>query len=136
MANIKASKKSIRKTAKLTLKNKAEKSRLRTFFKKLSTCVEAKDASGSKAAAIIYMSALDKAVKHHVIHANKANRLKSRLTPYIFVGSTDPISSTNEAVTVESEQVTEASSATESNQEATPIKLEAKKPRKSAKKTH
>ena len=35
MANIKSSKKSIRKIAKLTARNKAEKTRLKTFSKKL-----------------------------------------------------------------------------------------------------
>ena len=83
MANIQSSKKSIRKTAKLTARNKAEKSRLRTFSKKLQKAKGENDVVATKAAAIELMSFVDKAKKHGVLHANKANRMKSRLTPLI-----------------------------------------------------
>ena len=88
MANIKSSKKSIRKIAKLTLRNKAEKSRIKTASKKLEALKESGDAEAIKAAAKALMSVVDKAGKHGVWHGNKVNRSKGRLTPLIFgVGS-------------------------------------------------
>lgn len=87
MANIKSSKKSIRKIAKLTLKNKSEKSSLKTLSKKLEAVKSANDVVASKTLAIAYMSALDKAGKHGILHANKVNRLKSRLTAHIIAAT-------------------------------------------------
>ena len=88
MANIKSSKKSIRKIAKRTLRNKAEKSRIKTASKKLEALKESGDAEAIKAAAKALMSVVDKAGKHGVWHENKVNRIKGRLTPLIFgVGS-------------------------------------------------
>jgi len=88
MANIKSSKKSIRKIAKLTMRNKAEKSRIKTASKKLEALKESGDAEAIKAAAKALMSVVDKAGKHGVWHGNKVNREKSRLAPLIFgIGS-------------------------------------------------
>ena len=83
MANIKSSQKSIRKIAKLTARNKAERSRLKTFSKKLQKLQAGDDAAATKAMAIEYMSIVDKAGKHGVWHHNKVNRIKSRLTKLI-----------------------------------------------------
>ena len=83
MANIKSSKKSIRKIAKLTARNKAEKSRIKTASKKLQVLKDAGDSEVIKAAAKDLMSVVDKAGKHGVWHKNKVNRIKSRLTPLI-----------------------------------------------------
>lgn len=83
MANIKSSKKSIRKIAKLTARNKAEKTRLKTFSKKLKKLQGENNAMASRDVAIAFMSIIDKAGKHGVLHANKVNRMKSRLTPII-----------------------------------------------------
>ena len=84
MANIKSSKKSIRKIAKLTMRNKAEKSRIKTASKKLEALKESGDAEAIKTAAKVLMSVVDKAGKHGVWHKNKVNRIKGRLTPLIF----------------------------------------------------
>ena len=83
MANLKSSKKSIRKIAKLTAKNKAEKTRLKTFSKKLQKLQLSNDAVAAKDMAIEFMSIIDKAGKHGVWHHNKVNRMKSRLMPVI-----------------------------------------------------
>ena len=80
MANTKSSKKSIRKTEKLTARNKSVKSRIKTLFKKLA----ASSGNEAKAIAIDCASSLDKASKSNVIHHNKVNRLKSRLSKFIF----------------------------------------------------
>ncbi|MDR2769059.1 MAG: 30S ribosomal protein S20 [Puniceicoccales bacterium] len=85
MANIKSSQKSIRKTARLTAKNKAERSCLKAFSKKLRALAPTNDKNAIKSVAIEYMSALDKAAKRKVIHRNKVNRLKSRLAKHIFI---------------------------------------------------
>ena len=72
MANIKSSKKSIRKIAKLTMRNKAEKSRIKTASKKLEALKESGDAEAIKAEAKVLMSVVDKAGKHGVWHKIKS----------------------------------------------------------------
>jgi len=72
MANLKSSKKDIRRIAVRTARNAAVKSRLKTLRKKVIG--EAPAASKSE-----YASSLDKAVKAGVIHSNKASREKSKL---------------------------------------------------------
>jgi small subunit ribosomal protein S20 len=73
MANLKSSKKDIRRIARRTERNTAVSSRLKTLRKK--ALGEASE--GDKKA---YASALDKAVKSGVIHRNKASREKSKLS--------------------------------------------------------
>jgi small subunit ribosomal protein S20 len=72
MANLKSSKKDIRRIARRTERNTIVSSRLKTLRKKALGEAPAED----KAA---YASALDKAVKTGVIHRNKANSEKSKL---------------------------------------------------------
>lgn len=99
MANIKSSKKAIRKIAKLTARNKAEKTRLKTFSKKLQKVQSENDAVASKKVAIEFMSIIDKAGKHGVLHPNKVSRMKSRLTPIIAAAPAEtPVDSSNVAV--------------------------------------
>lgn len=73
MANLKSSKKDIRRIARRTERNVATQSRLKTLRKK--ALGEASDADKSA-----YASALDKAVKSGVVHKNKADREKSKLS--------------------------------------------------------
>lgn len=74
--------KSYNKTITRTLRNRSDKLRLKTLFKKI--LVNKKDFNKVRPAAISYISALDKAVKHGVIHVNRANERKSFLSRYIF----------------------------------------------------
>lgn len=107
MANIKSSKKSIRKIAKLTMRNKAEKSRIKTASKKLEALKESGDAEAVKTAARALMSVVDKAGKHGVWHKNKVNRIKGRLTPLIFgvvLGKSEDNAETTEAVSPATER--------------------------------
>lgn len=104
MANIKSSKKSIRKIAKLTMRNKAEKSRIKTASKKLEALKEGGDAEAVKAAAKVLMSVVDKAGKHGVWHENKVNRIKGRLTPLIFGAGLKKPEDKTEAVQPETER--------------------------------
>lgn len=72
MANLKSSKKDIRRISRRTERNTAVKSRLKTLRK--SAVGEASPDVKKR-----YASALDKAVKAGVIHPNKASREKSKL---------------------------------------------------------
>jgi small subunit ribosomal protein S20 len=73
MANLKSSKKDIRRISRRTERNVVTRSRLKTLRKK--ALGEASDADKS-----LYASALDKAVKAGVLHPNKANSEKSKLS--------------------------------------------------------
>ena len=73
MANLKSSQKDIRRIARRTERNTVVSSRLKTLRKK--ALGEASDSDKQA-----YSSALDKAVKSGVIHKNKANREKSKLS--------------------------------------------------------
>jgi len=80
MANTRSAEKNIRKTAKRTLANNAQKSKLRTLRKKVLAAVESGDKAAAEASLSIFTSASDKAAKSKVIHANAASRAKSRLS--------------------------------------------------------
>lgn len=79
MANIKSSKKDIRRTEKRRALNAQQKARLRTFDKKVRVLVaegkldEAKDAFRS------FSSYVDRAGKRNLIHHRQADRRKARL---------------------------------------------------------
>jgi small subunit ribosomal protein S20 len=83
MANIKSSKRDIRRIAKNTLRNRQVKSKLKTLAKKVQESLAA-DENVRKAAAIAYVSAVDKAAKRGIIHKNKASRCKSNMTAHVF----------------------------------------------------
>ena len=73
MANLKSSKKAIRRISRRTERNAATSSRLKTLRKKALGEASAEDKQA-------YASALDKAVKSGVVHQNKANREKSKIS--------------------------------------------------------
>ncbi|MFO7724497.1 MAG: 30S ribosomal protein S20 [Oceanipulchritudo sp.] len=73
MANLKSSKKDIRRIARRTERNAAVKSRLKTLRKKALGEAPAEDKAS-------YASAIDKAVKSGVVHKNKASREKAKLS--------------------------------------------------------
>ncbi|MDP0501910.1 MAG: 30S ribosomal protein S20 [Verrucomicrobiota bacterium JB022] len=72
MANLKSSKKDVRRIERRTERNRRIVSRLKTLRKK----VVAEPTDENRAA---YMSALDKAAKSNVIHSNKVSREKSKM---------------------------------------------------------
>ena len=80
MANIKSAKKRVLVSAKKTERNKAVKSRTKTFVKKVDAAI----ASGDKAAAHVALtdaiSELSKATTKGVYHKNTTSRKISRLT--------------------------------------------------------
>jgi small subunit ribosomal protein S20 len=84
MANTKSAIKNIRKTAGQTERNRRIKTRLKTLNKKIQAAVESGDKEMAKTEAIAFVSALDKAAKTKIIHANAARRLKSSCAKHIF----------------------------------------------------
>ncbi|MDR1436244.1 MAG: 30S ribosomal protein S20 [Puniceicoccales bacterium] len=85
MANLKSSLKDVRRTARRTLRNCMAKSALKTLARDVR---ESTGGEGAKAAAVAYVSAIDKAVKRGIVHKNRANRKKSALSAAIFGAST------------------------------------------------
>jgi len=73
MANLKSSKKDMRRIARRTERNAATSSRLKTLRKKALGEAPAENKAE-------YASALDKAVKTGIVHKNKASREKSKLS--------------------------------------------------------
>jgi len=80
MPNTKSAAKAQRSSARKRLRNKSVKSALHTLQKKFLGLI--KEAKKDEAALLLrrIASALDKAAQAGVIHRNKANRLKSRLS--------------------------------------------------------
>ena len=78
MANTKSALKYIRKSKLRTLRNRQVKSRLKTLYKKVQTAFASEDKDALVSASRTYISALDKAGKTGLVHANKIARHKSR----------------------------------------------------------
>lgn len=83
MANLRSSKKDIRKTKTRTLRNRAKKDGIREARRSVIKALESGDVKGANEAMKLAMSRLDKAAKSNTIHKNKASRLKSRLAARI-----------------------------------------------------
>ena len=84
MANTKSAIKAARKTQRLTLRNKAVNTNLKTLHKKFVAAVKANDAAAAKVAGAAYASAMDKATKSGVVHKNAAARAKAHVAKYVF----------------------------------------------------
>lgn len=84
MANTKSAIKAARKTVRLTARNKATKTRLKTLHKKFLAASKGEDAAAAKTAASAYASAMDKATKSGVVHKNAASRAKAKVAKIVF----------------------------------------------------
>jgi len=84
MANTKSAIKAARKALRNAARNQATKTRLKSLAKSVQKLAAGTDAEATRAAAIAYSSALDKAVKSHVIHQNAASRHKSQIAKHTF----------------------------------------------------
>ena len=80
MANIKSAKKRIFVTETKTARNKAIKSKVKTYVKKVETAVEKKDVEAAKVALKEAISVINKAGSKGVYHKNTCARKISRLT--------------------------------------------------------
>jgi small subunit ribosomal protein S20 len=78
MANTKSALKNIRKNKARYIQNRTISSRLKTLEKKFLNAVSEKDNEGAKSYASNFISALEKAKKSNLVHANKVSRKKSR----------------------------------------------------------
>ena len=79
MANTKQSTKRARQTQKHEQHNAGQRTAIRTSIKKVLKAFQSKDGNAAKDLFQKTVSILDKAASHHIIHHNKASRLKSRL---------------------------------------------------------
>jgi small subunit ribosomal protein S20 len=82
MANTKSAIKAARKAARLTTRNRATQTRLKTLHKKFEQAVAAGDGAAIKAVGSAYASAMDKATKSGVVHRNAASRAKSNVAKH------------------------------------------------------
>ncbi|NWG53854.1 MAG: 30S ribosomal protein S20 [Hydrogenophilaceae bacterium] len=80
MANTASAKKANRVIARRTAVNKARRSRVRTFWKKVEEAVAAGDAKAAETALRQAESETMRAVTKGVLHKNAASRKVSRLT--------------------------------------------------------
>ena len=80
MANIKSAKKRIDVIKTRTDRNKAIKSRVKTYIKKVDAAIAAGDKAAAHAALLDATSEIDKATSKGVFHKNTASRKVSRLT--------------------------------------------------------
>ena len=80
MANIKSAKKRILVTETKTARNKAIKSRVKTYVKKVETAVAENNKEAASAALLEAISEINKAASKGVYHKNTTARKVSRLT--------------------------------------------------------
>jgi len=79
VANIKSQLKRIKTNEKARLRNKAVKSELKTYVRRVREAVATSDKDKASAALVDASRKLDKAVSKGVIHANQAANRKSAL---------------------------------------------------------
>jgi small subunit ribosomal protein S20 len=79
MANTTSAKKATRKIARRTDINKARRSRIRTFLRKVEEAIASGDAALAKAALQAAQPELMRAATKGVLHSNTASRKVSRL---------------------------------------------------------
>ena len=80
MPNIKSAKKRVLVIKTKTERNKAIKSKVKTYVKKVDAAIESGDKAAAKAALLAATSEIDKAAKKGVYHKNTASRKVSRMS--------------------------------------------------------
>ena len=83
MANNPSARKRIRQTEKRTERNRARRSRVRTFLRKVETAITGGDKSTAQAAFQAMQPELQRAASKGVFHANTVARKLSRLSARI-----------------------------------------------------
>jgi small subunit ribosomal protein S20 len=79
MPNIKSQKKRMRQTEKRTLRNRTEKTRIKTYISYFQEALEKRDAKKAEELLSLVAKYIDKAVSKGIIHKNRAADKKSRL---------------------------------------------------------
>lgn len=80
MANIASARKRIRQTVKRTARNKARRSRVHTFVRKVEEAIARGDKTGAQAAFVAAQPELQRAATRGMLHANTVARKVSRLS--------------------------------------------------------
>ncbi len=83
MPNTRTAKKAMRQTARRTAINKARKSRVRTFIRKVEQAIAAGDAAAAKDALKAAQPEIMRGAQKRVLHKNAAARKISRLSKRI-----------------------------------------------------
>ena len=80
MANIKSAKKRVRTSQVRADRNKAIKSKVKTYIKKVDAAVAAKDKAAAQSALPVAIGEISKAASKGIYHKNTAARKVSRIT--------------------------------------------------------
>ena len=80
MPNHKSAEKRVRQSEKRRVINRSNRTKVRTFIKKLRTALDSGKGDDIQQALPVTISVIDKAVQKGVMHKNAAARYKSRLT--------------------------------------------------------
>ncbi len=80
MPNHKSAEKRVRQSEKRRLINRSNRTKVRTFNKKMRAALESGKGDDVQTALPVTISVIDKAVQKGVMHKNAAARYKSRLT--------------------------------------------------------
>jgi len=80
MPNHKSSEKRVRQSEKRRVINRSNRTKVRTYIKKLRTALESGNGADVQTVLPETISVIDKAVQKGVMHKNAAARYKSRLT--------------------------------------------------------
>jgi small subunit ribosomal protein S20 len=83
MANTASARKRIRQTAKRTARNRARKSRMRTFIKKVEAAIAGGDKTAAAEALRVAQPEMHRASTKGVVHLNTVSRKLSRLSARI-----------------------------------------------------
>ena len=83
MPNIESAKKRMRQAARKTEVNRARRSRIRTFIKKIDLALQAGDKSGAELALKLAQPEIMRGVTRGIIHKNTAARKISRMSARI-----------------------------------------------------
>lgn len=80
MPNHKSAEKRVRQSEKRRVINRSNRTKVRTFIKKMRTALESGKGEDVQQVLPVTISVIDKAVQKGVMHKNAAARFKSRLT--------------------------------------------------------
>ena len=89
MPNTTSAKKALRQNQARRLRNRSQRSALRTVIKKCRQAAEAGDAGAADAAFRLAVKSLDQAAAKRLIHPNAAARTKSRLSKLLKTQKTE-----------------------------------------------
>ncbi len=79
MANTKSAKKAVRQIERRTTVNRARRSKMRTFVRKVEEAISAGDQAAAKTALAVAEPILMRAAQKGIVHKNAASRKVSRL---------------------------------------------------------